>query len=98
MRPLSDASRTNCARLRAKAGILVIQKLLNVTRVTPRMDLLWQCPPHQGPNRSQEDAMLETFAFALVAIAIAAPNLIMVLIQPAAETRSSKVRETIAAS
>jgi hypothetical protein len=41
--------------------------------------------------------MLETFAFALVAIAIAAPNLIMVLIQPAEETRSSKVRETMAA-
>jgi hypothetical protein len=41
--------------------------------------------------------MLETFAFALVAIAIAAPNLIMVLIQSAEETRSSKVRETMAA-
>jgi len=41
--------------------------------------------------------MLEALAFALVAIAIAAPNLIVVLLQPADETRSSNVRETIAA-
>ena len=41
--------------------------------------------------------MLEALAFALVALAIAAPNLIMVLLQPAEETRASEVRETIAA-
>ena len=42
--------------------------------------------------------MLEAFAFALVAVAIAAPNLILVLLQPTEATRSSAVRETIAAS
>ena len=42
--------------------------------------------------------MLETFAFALVAIAIAAPNLIMLLFQPAEAARCSRARETMAVS